>query len=452
MSTDTPKPTPRPGVPTPAAMKPHAPVAAMAGSPAPAAPAMSSSNAATFGRVAEDGTVFVRTPDGEKEVGSYPEATHDEALAYFARKYDEIAASATLLLQRVVQTDLSVSDGRTALKGLREQVDSANVVGDLAALDATVEQIETALTAKAQVENQQRAEAKAAALAKREAVVAEAEEIAGQPVNKVHWKQSTARMRELLDEWKTLQRGGARLDKETENSLWQRFSHARNGFDKTRRSHFAKLDDEHSSAKSEKTRLVAEAEKLSTSTEWGPTAGAFKRLMSQWKDAGRASRSDDDALWNRFKAAQDAFFNAKDEVVAAENVEFESNLKVKEELLTQAQALLSIKDLGRQKAALRDLQEKWDAAGKVPRKDIERMERAMRKVEQTVRDAEDNQWQRTDPELTARAQSMVDQLESAIADLQKKRAKADPAKAAKLDEEISAKQTWLEQARRGLGN
>ncbi len=80
------------------------------------------------------------------------------------------------------------------------------------------------------------------------------------------------------------------------------------------------------------------------------------------------------------------------------------------------------------------------------------MERGMRKVEQAVRDAETTQWQRTDPELTARAQSMVDQLEAAIADLQAKREKADPAKAAKLDEEITAKQAWLEQARGGLGN
>lgn len=449
MSTDTPKPTPRPGVPTPAAIKPHAPT------PTPGASAQATpraSNAASFGRVAADGTVFVRTPDGEKEVGSYPQASHEEALAYFARKYDELAASATLLLQRVIQTDLPVAEGRTSITALREQVGSANVVGDLAALDATVEQIDTALSAKAQVENEQRAQAKAEALTKREAIVAEAEQIAEQPVNKVHWKQSTARMRELLEEWKSLQRSGARLDKDAESALWQRFSHARNGFDKTRRSHFAKLDDEHSTAKAEKTRLVAEAEKLATSTQWGPTAGAFKRLMGEWKQAGRASRADDDALWTRFKAAQDSFFHAKDEVVAAENVEFEANLKVKEELLQQAQALLPVKDLGRTKAALRDLQEKWDAAGKVPRKDIDRMERAMRKVEQTVRDAEDTRWQRTDPELTARAQSMVDQLESAIADLEQRKAAADPAKAAGLEEEITAKRAWLKQARNGLGN
>lgn len=449
MSNDTPKPAPRPGVPTPAAVKPH---------PAPAAPAAPAaapaSDSASFGRVADDGTVFVRTPEGEKEVGSYPEATHEEALAYFARKYDELASSATLLLQRVTQTDLSVQEGQSSLKTLRQQVAEANVVGDLVALDSTVEQIETALKAKAEVESKNRAEAKAASAAKREKVVVEAEEIAAQPVNKVHWKKSTTRMRELLEEWKQLQRSEARLDKDVENALWQRFSHARNGFDKTRKAHFAKMDEQHAVAKAEKKRLVEEAEKLATSTDWGRTAGAFKRLMQDWKAAGRASRADDDALWKRFKAAQDTFFNAKDEVVAAENVEFEANLKVKEALLVEAQALLPIKNLEKTKQELRVLQDKWDAAGKVPRKDIDRMEKGMRKVEHAVRDAENAQWKKTDPEVAARAQSMVDQLEKAVADLEEKAAKAEAAgdqnRAKKINDELAAKRAWLDQARGGL--
>ncbi|AKU18963.1 ATPase [Luteipulveratus mongoliensis] len=412
------------------------------------------SNAATFGRVADDGTVLVRTPDGEREVGSYPGSTPEEALAYFARKYDELAASATLLLQRVTQTDLSTHDGYESLKGLRSQIGEAHVVGDLAQLDATVEQIATALKAKSQVEGEARAVAKQAALAKREAVVSEAEQIAQQPVEKVQWKQSTTRMRQLLDEWKALQRSEARLDKEHENGLWQRFSTARNGFDKTRRSHFAKLDEQHSHAKGEKERLVVEAERLATSKDWGPTASAFKRLMGEWRQAGRAARNDDDALWQRFKTAQDSFFHAKDEIVAAENVEFEANLKVKEQLLTQAQGLLPVKDLAAAKSGLRSIQEKWDAAGKVPRKDMERIERAMRKVEQTVRDAEDARWTKTDPEHAARAKSMVDQLEAAVADLKADLAKAgaggDARKIKSAQEALDARQAWLDQARGGL--
>lgn len=438
---------PKPSAPSPASMRPHPPTVA-----APTLPVASESM--KFGRVAEDGTVFVITPDGEREVGSYPDATHDEALAYFARKYDELNASAVLLLQRVVQTDLTVHDGHEGLRALREQVSGAHVVGDLAQLDATVEQIATALKAKAQVEGEARAAARAESAAKREALVAEAEKIAAQPVEKVQWKQSTARMRVLLDEWKAMQRDTTKLDKPTENALWQRFSAARNGFDKARRSHFAKLDEQHSAAKTEKLRLIAEAEKLATSKDWGQTATAFKRLMGEWKRAGRSSRADDDALWERFKTAQDSFFNAKDEVTAAENEQFEANLVVKEDLLKQAQALLPVKNLGATKAALRNLQDKWDAAGKVPRKDIERLEKAMRAVETTIREAEDSKWKRVDPEVAARAQSMVDQLEKAVADLQADLAKAEAAgnakKVAEAKSALEARQAWLEQARRGL--
>ncbi|MDE9367334.1 DUF349 domain-containing protein [Luteipulveratus sp. YIM 133132] len=453
-----PKPSvPTPGsIPTPAAVRPtpHPPAA---DSPAAAVPDpvhAPASNAASFGRVAEDGTVFVTTPDGEREVGSYPGSTPQEALSYFARKYDELASTATLLLQRVTQTDLSTHDGQESLKALRAQIGDAHVVGDLAQLDATVEQIATALKAKSQVEGEARAAAKKAALEKREAVVAEAETIAAQPVEKVQWKQSTTRMRQLLDEWKALQRSEARLDKERENTLWHRFSTARNGFDKTRRSHFARLDEQHADAKREKERLVTEAERLAASKDWGPTASAFKRLMGEWRQAGRAARSDDDALWQRFKAAQDSFFHAKDEVVAAENVEFEANLKVKEELLTQAQALLPVKDLPATKASLRTIQDRWDAAGKVPRKDMDRIERAMRKVEQTVRDAEDARWKKTDPEHAARAQSMVDQLEAAVQGLKDDLAKAettgDARKIKTAQDALAARQAWLDQARGGL--
>ena len=451
MSTDIPKPHPTPG-PRPGP-RPGAAAAGPAAQTAPAAPAIPASNAATFGRVAEDGTVFVRTPDGEREVGSYPDAGPDAALAYFARKYDELAASAALLLQRVVQTDLTAGAGGEQLKHLRTSVREGRVVGDLAALDATLEQIATALKAKGQVEGEARSAARQVALRAREALVSEAEKIAAVPERSMQWKTSTARMRELLDEWKSAQRSGARLEKSSENALWTRFSAARNGFDKARRSHFATLDDEHTQAKARKRELVAEAEKLATSTEWGPTAGAFKRLMSEWKSAGRASRADDDKLWERFKAAQDAFFHAKDEVVAAENVEFEANLVVKEAILKEAEAILPVKDLAAAKSSLRGIQDRWDAAGKVPRKDVERLEKAMRRVETTVRDAENTRWKKTDPEIAARASSMVAQLERAVADLQADLDKAtsagDERKAAQIRESLTARQAWLDQARGG---
>ena len=226
----------------------------------------------------------------------------------------------------MTHTDLGAKEAGEGLAKLREQSADARVVGDLAALEAKVQAVAAAVQAKRGAEDAERRAAREAGRVQRETLVAEAESIAAQPENKVQWKASGARMRALLDEWKALQRSGPKLDRESETSLWQRFSAARNGFDKARRVHFAQLEGTQSEAKAAKQKLVAEAEALATSTDWAPTATAFKRLMDRWREAGRASRTDDDALWARFKAAQDAFFAAKDEVVAAENVEYQANL------------------------------------------------------------------------------------------------------------------------------
>ena len=458
-ATEAPAPAPTPAqipkpsaVPTPAALAKTAPRPVAPAAPTPITTDHSAS--AAFGRVDENGTVYVRTKEGEKEVGSYPGASDEEALTYFARKYDELFANAVLLEQRIAQPEVPSKDVADALKVLSGQVNEAAVVGDLEALATKLDEIQSAIAAKRTVEQQHRAEARASATAERERIVAEAEEIAGQPENRIQWKQSGARMRELLDEWKAHQRAATRLDRETESGLWQRFSTARNRFDKARRTHFATLDAAHADAKATKDRLVAEAEALSTSTDWAPTAGAFKRLMDEWRRAGRASRADDDRLWARFKAAQDAFFAAKDAVVAAEEEQYRGNLAVKEALLVEAEAILPVTDLEKAKTQLRLVQEKWDAAGKVPRGDMDRVEKAMRRVEQAVRDAEDHRWKSSNPEVAARAQGMVDQLERAVAelkaDLTKAEATGNPAKVKKAQEALEARQAWLDQARAGV--
>ena len=349
MSDDQPTPTPLPSIPSPASL------ARMHPRPVAAPPAVARSESARFGRVDDEGHVFVTVGDEEREVGSYPGATPDEALQYFARKYDELAASAELLEARLANPDVSAKEVADGLATLREHVESTGVVGDIPALQAAVERVAAGLDAKRAQEAEQRAAARAEATAQREAIVAEAEQIAGQPAASTQWKTSGERMRALLDAWKQHQRTGAKLDKATESALWQRFSHARNSFDKARRAWFADLETSRAEARATKEALVAEAEQLATSTDWTPTARAFKQLMDRWRAAGRASRAEDDALWERFRTAQDAFFAAKDEISAAEEAEFRTNLAVKEELLTEAEALLPITDIEAAKVALRGL-------------------------------------------------------------------------------------------------
>ncbi len=443
------KPTPRPTIPSPAAL-----AARMQQRPVAAPAVVAHSESARFGRVDEEGRVFVTVGDKEREVGSYPGATPDEALQYFARKYDELAASADLLEVRLANPDVSAKEVADGLATLKDHVGSTGVVGDVPALLATVERVEAGLEVKRAHEAEQRAAARVEAAEKREAVVAEAERIAAQPPGSTQWKTSGERMRALLDEWKAQQRSGAKLDKTTETALWQRFSHARNSFDKARRAWFADLEVSRADARTAKEALVAEAEELATSTDWAPTARAFKQLMDRWRAAGRASRAEDDALWERFRSAQDAFFQAKDRVAAAEDEEFRRNLTVKEELLTEAEALLPVTDVEAAKFALRGIQDRWERAGKVPRADLDRVEKRMRRVEAAVREADEHKWRRTNPEVAARARSMVEQLEASVAAIEAEVAAAESAgDAAAADAargRLTAQREWLAQARAGL--
>ena len=112
----------------------------------------------------------------------------------------------------------------------------------------------------------------------------------------------------LLDEWKAL----PRLEKAADDALWRRFSTARTTYTRRRKAHFAELNEKREGARAVKEKLVKEAEALSGSTEWGPTAGAYRELMRRWKEAGPAPKGVDDQLWKRFRGAQDIFFGARD--------------------------------------------------------------------------------------------------------------------------------------------
>jgi hypothetical protein len=407
-----------------------------------------------YGRVADDGTVYVRTADGEREVGSYPGASADEALAYFARKYDDIDAQISLFAQRLNGTDMSPRDIDAGIKRLRELTTEPHAVGDISALCTRVDALEARAGEKRSEAAQARASARAEHLAARAALVEEAERIAGTPPERTQWRTDGQRMKDLFDEWKTQQKSGPRLDRGPEEELWHRFSHARTTFDRHRRQHFAQLETSQAEVKLAKQALVKEAEALSTSRDWGPTSAAYKRLMDRWRAAGRASRKDDDALWARFRGAQDAFFAARNEVQSAEEEAFRANLAVKEQLLTEAEALLPVSDLAAAKETLRGIQERWETAGKVPRSDMDRIEKRIRKVEQVVRDAEEERWKRTNPEARARAESAVSQLEDALTALRERLAKAqargDAKAAADAESSIEARSAWLEQAKATL--
>ena len=139
--------------------------------------------------------------------------------------------------------------------------------------------------------------------------------------------------------------------------------------------------------------------------------------MREWKAAGPAPREVDDQLWQRFRGAQDTFFGARDAANAELDQEFAANAEVKEALLVEAEALVPVTDLDAAKKAFRDIADRWDEAGKVPRDRMKDLEGRIRKVEQAIRSVEDEQWRRSDPEKSARADDMISKLEAGIAEI-----------------------------------
>lgn len=401
--------------------------------------------AAEFGAVEGDQVVLV---DGDARIPVGP-AQGDAPIDAYARGFIELAAAVERFHARLTGAELTPKDIDSALSGLREQIDTPATVGNFAALRARFAVVEAEANEVAERLRAEREAARAQALAAREEIVATAEAIAAKPVEKVHWKNDTQQMRDLLETWKEAQRSGARIPKDVEKELWKRFTHARSAFEKARKHHFAQLDKDNSAVAKAKEELVAKAEALSTSTDWDATAREFKRLMDAWRAAGRGRKSTDDALWRRFHAAQDAFFEARKAAADAEEAELAENVPAKEAIVAEAEALLPIADVKAAKQALRSLQDRFEAAGRVPRADAARLTKRMSAVERAVREADQAAWNQRNPEIERRASGMAAQLHASIAELEGQLAEAkaakDDRKAAEISEALEARKAWLKQ-------
>ncbi|KIZ17462.1 DUF349 domain-containing protein [Streptomyces natalensis] len=399
-----------------------------------------------WGRVDETGTVYVRTADGEQVVGSWQAGTPEEALAYFERKYEGLVVEIGLLERRVKTTDLSAKDAQTAIDHLRHQVDEHHAVGDLEALRKRLDKLVETVESRREERKAQKAKQSDEARLAKEKLVAEAEELAASE----QWRAAGERLRALVDTWKSL----PRLDRKADDELWHRFSHARSAFSKRRKAHFASLDAQREEARKTKEKLVKEAESLSQSTDWGATAARYRELMADWKAAGRAQREHEDDLWNRFRGAQDIFFQARSETFAERDAEQRENLTRKEELAIEAEKLLPVTDLKSARAAFRSVNERWEAIGHVPRDARPKIEGRMHAVERAIQEAEEAEWRRTNPEARARAAGLTGQLQDAVDKLEKQietaRAAGNTAKADKLGRELEGRRALLDQALKGL--
>lgn len=451
-------PSPKPGSPSPAAMpnkapkpgprpgteSPHRPTPSPV--PSPAVGQHAAQEAGKFGRIAEDGTVYVTQGGTERAIGSWQAGTPEEGLAHYGQRYADLATEVELLETRLVAHPESAASIRSSAEQLRSGLSSAAVIGDLDALDARLAAVIEKSAEAGEHAKKVKAERREAAIARKEELAAEAEDLAE---NSTEWKEAGDRIRAILDEWKTI-RG---IDRATDDQLWKRYSRARDTFNRRRGSHFAELDRNRAAAKRKKEELVERAEALQDSTDWNETARAYRDLMSEWKAAGRAPRGDDDRLWAQFRAAQDHFFNARNAVNDERDREFEANAQAKDELLAQYDGQIDpSQGLDQAKNKLRELQEKWEEIGYVPRGKVREYEDKIAAVEKRVADAEESRWRRTDPEAQARVNQFQAKADDFKAQAEAAEARGDSARAQSLHEQAQQWQEFADVAANALND
>ena len=396
-----------------------------------------------WGRIAADGTVYTHAADGERAVGSWQAGTTEEGLAHFARRFDDLLTEAELLESRLTSRVADPKQALARVRALRDDIVEPTAVGDLVGLTALLDYLQRHAEDCLAGAKTAREQARARATARKEELAQEAEQIGAESTQ---WKTGGDRLRTILDEWKTIKG----VDRKTDEALWRRFSKARDAFARRRGAHFAELDRQRVGAKSRKEQLVVEAETLAESTDWGATASRFRTMMAEWKAAGRAPKEADDALWQRFRAAQERFFSHRAATFSSRDSESERNLTRKQELVAAAERIDPAGDVEAARAQLRSIQERWEAVGKIPRERVKELEARLRAVEERVRTAADTQWKQIDPESEARVAQFRERVEQYEAQAAKARAAGDDRRASTAQAQADQWREWLAAAERAV--
>ncbi len=392
-----------------------------------------------FGRVDDEGTVYVKTAAGERVVGSWQAGPPEEGLAHYARRFADIVTEVDLIETRLASGAADAGHAVTSLRRLRGSLDEAHVVGDLDGLASRLDKLTVVAEEKAGEARAAREAARAAALVRKTELVDEAERIAA---DATQWKAAGDRLREILDEWKTIKG----VEKKADGELWKRYSAARDAFARRRGTHFASLDAQRKQASARKEELVAEAESLAESTDWAATANRLKDLMNAWKAAPRAAKDVEQKLWERFRAAQDAFFTRRSEVFSARDAEQKSSVERKNALLVEAEALDIDADPRAAQARLREIQGQWHDSGRLPREATAGLDRRLRAVDEKVKAAMESAWRRTSPESSPLLAQMREQVAEAEQRLARAEASGDAKRVREAQDALAAKRQFLDLA------
>lgn len=399
--------------------------------------------ATEWGRVDSSGTVFVKLDGDWVGVGSFPDGTAEEALALYEKRHGDIESQVLLAEQRL-KAGANAKDIQRSVDKLTKELDTPTFVGDVKILRQRVQAIGDALGPAIAAQKAEREQVQVAAIAHRESLVEDIEKLASADASTIRWKETTVKMAELFSAWQEHQQSGPRLPKSTGDELWKRFRTARNTLDRLRRSHFQERDKTNKEAKSAKRELIDKAEALAPQGAGG--ISTYRLLLEEWKTAPRASRSVDEALWVKFKAAGDVLFQAKTAEVQAADESNKANGEQKAALLEKYAGILTTTSQDEAGNRLRSFHDEFKKIGPAPREMVKTIDQKVRAFDQHVKSLQEKHWRDNDPEKKARSNSFLEQLAEQIAALDARIAQAeqagDQAVVKEATEEREAKLSW----------
>ena len=177
------------------------------------------------------------------------------------------------------------------------------------------------------------------------------------------WQKKMAEVETLKNEFRAA--GPVPDNKNTE--VWDRFKEVNRIFNQAKNNYYKDLKRDQLSNLEKKTALVEQAENLKESTDWNATSTKLKQLQTQWKEIGHVPRQKSDALWNRFRAACNYFFENMSAQRKSGDAQSQANLKAKEELMSEVETFtISAEDPDASIEALKALTARWRAIGRVP--------------------------------------------------------------------------------------
>ena len=202
-----------------------------------------------------------------------------------------------------------------------------------------------------------------------------AEEIAALELhNHNDWDDRSKELIELQKVWRTI--GFA--PKKDNNRIYERFRGACDKFFDAKREFYAQNKEMQQNNLQLKLDLCVQAEALKDSTDWKKTTDEFIHIQKKWKEIGPVPRKQSDAIWKRFRAACDYFFDQKSEHFNTVDHEQVDNLKAKQELIEEIRKYKLTKDEDQDLEQMKDFQRRWTEIGHVPFKDKDKIQNEFR--------------------------------------------------------------------------